>query len=221
MSDNLFSAKQLLEHFFSGCESKLRFLEQRHGFTYISGLAEYRNNSKIIRPWRGQEVEETFIALTRYERAETALEIVFGEQQFIIESYVYYGPYQRFSLAEVLTAARKFSKGRTNDWGITRPQLIDESLMRIAKNLQNHHKAVLEPNEKLRERMLTIRDVQLEQAVRQHFSRTLKEATLAAAKAFREKNFRMVISMLEPYKNFLPSSELKKLQLAKKQILSH
>ncbi len=115
MSDSLFSAKNLLEHFFSGCESKLRFLEQRHGFSYISGLAEYRNNSKIIRPWREQDITETFTALTRYERADTSLEIMFGEHQFIIESFVYYGPYQRFSLTEVLTAARKMPKGKPND----------------------------------------------------------------------------------------------------------
>jgi hypothetical protein len=221
MSDNFFSAKNLLEHFFSGCESNLRFLEQRHGFSYISGLAEYRNNSKIIRPWRGQEITETFTALTRYERADTSLEILFGEQQFIIESLVYYGPYQRFSLSEILKAARKIPKGKTNDWGITRPQLIDESLGRIAKNLLSHHKVILEPNTKFLDRMLTIRNVQLEQAVRRHFSQTIKDATLLAAKAFREKNFRMVISVLEPYKNFLPSSELKKLQIAKKQLLSH
>jgi hypothetical protein len=220
MQNYQFSAKGLLDHFFSACESKLRFLEQRHGFSYLSGVAEYRNNSKIIRPWHGQDVPENFLALTRYERGDLAIEILYGDKEFTVESYVYYGPVRRYALNEVLNAARKKPRGKTGNWGVTRPGLIDEMISNVALNLEAHHKTLLEPGDKLLERITTIRDMQLEQAVRRHFAETIKTLSMLAAKAYRERDYRQVVEMLEPYKEYLPSAELKKLQLAKKQLLS-
>lgn len=213
-------AKELLEHFFSTCESKFRFLEQRHGFSYFSGLAEYRRNTKIVRPYRGEDIQKDFIGLTRYERGDTALEIHYGEAQFIIEAHLYYSPPDRFTLGEVLSAARKNPRTKLSDWGITRPELIEDHITRMAKTVHAYHKVILEPSFKMVDRMRTMREMQTEQAVRRLFMETLKEASKIAARAFREKNYLEVVKLLEPYRNYLSASELKKLQLAKKQLIS-
>lgn len=186
----------------------------------MSGLAEYRNNVKIVRPYQGQNPGGEFIALTRYERADTAIEFQFGEGQYILECHVYYGPAERMKIDEIIAAARKGPRKKIIDWGLTRPEMIDENLDRIAAYLLAHRKIILEPSPKLLSRIKTIRDMQIEQAVRRHFAQTIKEATIKAAVAYRQKDFRLVISALEPYRPYLSTAELKKLQLAKKQLLT-
>jgi hypothetical protein len=221
MYDGPVAARDLLDHYFAECERKFRFIEQQHGFSYLSGLAEYRNNSKIIRPYGGREIGGgEFMAITRYERGDVALEIQYGEARMAMECFVYFAPAQRFSLTEILTAARKAPKGKVVDWGITRSILIDENISRLSRTVQTHHKLVLDPGPKMLERMATIRDIQIEQAVRRQFTEMIRKASTQAAIAFREKNYREVVSMLEPYRNHLPAAELKKLQLARRQLVS-
>jgi hypothetical protein len=213
------TAEENLKKFFSGCESKFRFLEQMHGFSYLSGLVEQKNNCKIIMPYRNQPLADTYSAVTRYEKHDTAFEISYGNHSSLIECLVYYGPILRFSLDELLIAGRRSQKAKARIMPLSTPD-TQTALVEIAETIQNNADLILEPPEKMIARAQSIRENRLETAIRKNFSERLKTLAFSAARAYREKNFRQVIALLEPYKNHLSSADLKKLQLAKKQLLS-
>ena len=98
--------EQLLACFFTECESQFRFLEQKYGFTYLSGLVEYRGGRQIIQPYQNQAVEPPFQAVTRYEKDDVCLEITYGDKEQVLEPYVYFGTIYRLAAAEILMARR-------------------------------------------------------------------------------------------------------------------
>jgi len=220
MSKTQLSANELLRCFFSECERHFRFLEERYGYSFICGLAEYQKNYKIIKPLNDQKVDGSFLAVTRYEKDERAIEICFGNEQFLIEAYTFYNPFDRFELSEILTAARKDNEQLAGDWGVTNPELIQKTILRIASSLQDQAHIILEPKPKLLARAMTIRNARLEQSIRQKHNDTLKSICEDAASAYREKNYCRVIQLLEPHKNYLQKADIKKLNRAKKYLLS-
>ena len=82
---------ELLSCFFEECERQFRFLEEEHGFTYISGLLEYKKHCKLIKPYNGKtgDLPEPFFAVTRYELDKRAIEIFYGDHNYALEVYVY------------------------------------------------------------------------------------------------------------------------------------
>lgn len=213
------AAQTALTKFFSECESKFRFLELQHNFSYLSGLTEYKNNSKIIKPYAHQELDNSFLAVTRYEKNETAFEITFSPSTSKLECLAYYGPILRFSLEEILIAGRRSQDAGDQTLSLTVTE-TPHTLAKIADTLQNNMDIFCAPSEKMIGRALTIRNARLETAIRKNFAERLKSLTFSAARAYREKNYRQVIALLNPYKNYLGAAELKKLELAKKQLLS-
>lgn len=221
MNQRLSDPATLARTFFVECEKQLRFLEQKHDFTYMSGLAEYKNNYHIVRPWAvGQDIEPHFLAMTRYEKNDTALEILYKGEDHRFEVFLYYNTVLRFTIPEMLTAARKKAFAPELARNLVTPAQIVSTLTLLAKDCKKHGKYFLEPSPKLQERAQTIRTKQTEQAVRQHYLRTVQEASTLAAKAYREKDYRQVITLLEPHRKHLPPRDLKKLDLAKKFLLS-
>ncbi len=214
------SVDELLRCFFSECERNFRFLEERYGYHFICGLAEYQKNYKIIKPLNDQKIYDSFSAITRYEKEEHAIEIVYGNEQFLIEAYTFYNPYDRFELSEILTAARRNDEELNGDWGVTNPDLIQKTIKRLANNLQSHARIVLDPKAKLLERAMTIRNTRLEQAIRQKHSDSIENACKDAASAFRKKDYRRVVQLLEPHKGYLKKADIKKLERARKSLLS-
>lgn len=220
MTDPPFPAEQLLELFFHECEKKFRFLEQLHDMTYLSGLVEKKNHYKIIRPYINQAPKFPFQAVTRYESDQMALELRYGEESMITECYLFYGPINRFTLEEILYAGRKAPNKVFSDWGVTHEQSIKNYIQKTAEAVKAHHKLLIAPSEKHIERALTIKDKRLEQAVYKQYNKALQETARKAAKAYRQKNYRLVVSLLSPYEKHLPNAERKKLDLAKRQLLS-
>lgn len=212
----------LLRSFFSECERCFRFLEERHGYSFFCGLVEYKNNYKIIRPinLKGPSVEGPFTAVTRYEKNHRAIEITYSSGQFSIEAHAFYNPIDRYALSEIMAAARKPESRLEGDWGINDDMLIQDTIGALANHLEKHAQIILKPTEKLLNRAMTIRHQRLEQAIRQKHQSNIEMACRNAAKAFRQKDYRKVIQLLEPYKRYLKRSELKKLERAKKYLLS-
>ncbi len=168
-----------------------------------------------------QKIDGSFSAITRYEKDEQAIEICFSSEQFLVEAYSFYNPFDRFELSEILIAARKDAQSLASDWGVTNSALIEKTLKRMAGSLQKHARIVLEPTPKLLERAMTIRTARLEQGIRQKHSNALKAICEDAASAYREKDYRRVVQILEPHKDYLQKADLKKLARAKKSLLSH
>ncbi|MCC6597542.1 MAG: hypothetical protein IT559_01985 [Alphaproteobacteria bacterium] len=210
-----FADPELIKCFFSQCERKFRFLEQKHEFSYISGLAEYKNAYKIIKPYQGQKTPSPFLAMTRYEKENQTLEILYGGADFMLEVYSCHGHILRFTPAEILMAARKSSAYLPNTRGLSHSAAIEDALENLSKALRKHVKTLLNPSQRLLDRAQTIHNKQLEQAVRKRHRNTIEDACRQAAKAYREKDYPKVIQILEPHKNALGKADLKKLYLAK------
>ena len=151
------SAQNLLACFFKEGENRFRFLENKHGYSVISGLVEYRQGRQIITPWRGQAVTEPFRAVLRFEKDDQALEIFYGEKEFIIEGYAYYDRFYRLGMGEMLRAVRKGDPDTTRSWLAIHEDLVAESMQRMAHTVKRHWKPFLRPAPKIIERALTIR----------------------------------------------------------------
>jgi len=215
------TAEQLLKCFFSECERQFRFLEQRYGYNFFCGLSEYQKNYKIIRPYNGQqEIGESFLATIRYEKDHTAIEIIYSSDQFFIEGYMFYSPADRFEFSEILTAARKSNGNIAGDWGITDNFIITKTLQTMSACFEKNSHILLDPSVKLMDRALRIRHTRLEQAIRTQHSENIKEICAQAALAFREKNYRLVVKLLEPCRDYLKKADLKKLDRARQNLLS-
>ena len=213
-------ADELLRCFFSECERRFRFLQDRHGYHFICGLGEYRNNYRIIRPPDGRRIDESFLAVARYEQHERAIEMTYAHERFAIEAHAFYNCYERFGLDEMLSAARKNAEELRGDWGAASPALVQKTLRRIAADLETYAHIILEPKPRLLARAVTIRNSRVEHAVRQKHRDLVAKACKDAAAAYRKKDYRNVVALLGPHEKHLQKADLKKLSRAKKYLLS-
>ncbi|MBX2833697.1 MAG: hypothetical protein KTR28_01865 [Micavibrio sp.] len=220
MNKNESLTNGLLERFFHSCEHHFRYLEQSCGYNYISGILEYRDNYKVIKSFKNQQIRNDFLAITRYERGLQAIEIIYGEEHFFLEGYVYYDRIRRFELSEVLAAAKKNDVSIAGEWGLSSPDMLEKSVQRIAESLKNNVSYYIRRDERLLQRAEAIRNHRIEQSVRKHFDKHIVEACTQAAKAFVHKDYTMVISILQPLEHYLASGDLKKLRLAEKYLVS-
>ena len=194
-------------------------MEQKHGYSYLSGLVEYRQGRQIITPYNRQNIQGPFLAVTRYEKDNQSLEILYGDKEFAIESYLYYDQVYRLSLGQMLAAVKKSDAGPTRHWLVTHEDLIVESIAGIARTVKKQWRHFLCPTPKIIERALTIRGKLMEQAVREQHKQDIEDASREAARAFMEKDFLKVIALLVPYERHLSASDLKKLTLARRNLL--
>ncbi len=208
----------LLECFFVQSEREFRFLEEMHGYQYISGLAQYKNKYQIIHPFNGQPVNDDFIAITRYERGDQAIEFVFGDNHFILDSLVYFDKINRYEFSDVMAGAKKADIQITGEWGATDSSIITNFLKTHSAILREHIHYFTNPDEKLIKRIDTVKQKKLENAVRRHFKNQITEACGFAAKAFLKKDYARVVSLLLPLERYLGKADLKKLKLAQKHI---
>jgi hypothetical protein len=219
------SAQDLLSCFFNECERHFRFLEQRYHFGYLSGMVEYQRNIKIIKPFRSTNSIPSdvldFQAVTRYERDEVAVEIGFSKSQLAIEGHVYFDPVLRFELSEILTAAKKHDDGIGGDIGLIQEDMVEDTVSAMATALRQNIQYFVEPSEKLIDRAQVIRNKRIEQAVRQHFAVLLEDTSKEAARAFTNRDYKKVMTLLQPYEPYLGNADLKKLILSRKRLLDH
>lgn len=212
------SSRDLLACFFEECEKQFRFLERQHGFLYLSGLAEYRKNYKVITPYLNGPVKEPFLALTRYEKGERAVEILYGEDNFTIEIFMYLDAITRLSLKDLMLAMRIDSVFAKPLVWMTEIGMLRESLEVFAKALQQNDRKFLNPSEKLIDRALTMRGKLTEQTIRAHYEVAKNEASEKAAQAFVRKNYGVVVEILEPFIKDLGAADLKKLKRAQEKL---
>lgn len=209
----------LLTCFFTECERQLRFLEQEHGFYYLSGLTRYHNGRQIIMPYQGQDYTPPFFATTRYELGDLALEVTYSDETYRLEVQVFYNRIQRLQLHEILKAAKKMVWLRDQDFIASSPRALKKCIERIQAVLHKHGDLVLTPSDRLLEKAQAIRDTLLEQNIREQYKKDMHQASTLAARAFLQKEFPRVIELLSPYERDLGAADLKKLDQARKKIL--
>ena len=208
----------LLTCFFEECESQFRFLEEEHGYLYFSGLMEYKGNYKLIKPYNNetQAPDQPFYAITRYERNSQAIEVFYGDQNYILEIYVYPDAIRRFSIRDLVSAARGDISQRKAAAYLTEATNISESLKWFSGAIRNNPK-VLQPSDRLIERATVMRDTLLEQGVRSHLDKLIKNASQQAAEAFVQKDYARVIDILVAFEEYLSAADLKKLRIAREK----
>lgn len=213
------SSSDLLACFFSECEKRFRFLEQRHGYSYLSGMATYKNNYKIIVPYtHTSSVQDPFLAVTRYEKDNHALEILYGDDDYIMEVFIYIDPITRISLKDLMAAKRvPYAMPDKMSW-VTQNALIEKMVQAFAHTVKEHKKSFLLPDAKLVERALTMRSKLTEQTVRAHYKKGMEDASVRAAQAYMQKNYQEAVETLEPFEKNLSKSDLKKLKLARENL---
>lgn len=214
--------EKLLAFFFKECEREFRFLEQEHGFAYFSGLSEYRKGRWIFTPWQSQQPLSPggFEASTFYEKDRVTFEISFSGESHVISPRLCYDRVYRLGLEEVLKAARKDYLFRSYTPYASETASVEKAIHALGKTVQKNKALLTQPNPKIIERALTIREKLLEQKIREQFIRDMNEACTAAARAFMNKDYRRAIELFTPYETHLSFAHLKKLDLARRKILS-
>ncbi len=209
--------KDLIQCFFTTAERVFRFLENDHDFHFLCGTLNHTNNYKIIKPYRG--TDESISVITRFEKDGHALELIYDTEFFIIDRFIYFSPFERFGLMELLEAAKIDTTSIDNKTKYFHDQnSIEHMLSTTAEVLKSNSKIVLRRDDLLMKRAAIMREARLEQIIRNKYAETIEHICTMAAKAFLEKNYKSVVMLLMPYQADLPKSELKKLELAKAQL---
>lgn len=205
--------------FFEECESQFRFLEEKHGYLYLSGLAEYQSHYKIITPYKNVRSgpETPFFAVTRYERDNQAIELFYGDKNYALDVYIYPDSIRRFSLQDIIAAARKNPSEYNHMSYLTEKDMIAQSLEWFSTSMRKHPQ-ILSPGEKLMKRAEVMRERILEQSVRAHLETLIRTASERAAEAFVAKDYGLVVEILSLYQDHLSRSDLKKLRIAREKL---
>ncbi len=210
--------QKLLSCFFIECEKQFRFLEDQHGFYYYSGLIESLNGHQVIRPYSGQEIDEIFWATTRYEKDDTSFEISFGGTDLKLEMHLCYNRINRLALEEFLQAIKIKKKEYVSGTWLCAKSDIEKVIADIAQSVKQNLENLLEPKQRVIDKAIIIHAKRLRQKIMDDHKRNVKEASLRAAKAFCDKDYRLVIEILMPYKKYIRRSDKKKLKISQKLI---
>lgn len=215
-----FSNTSLLSVFFEECEAAFAFLQKDHRFGCISGLARHDKVRKVITPYTGQDVETPFYASVRYESKNTVLELTYGHEDFSIEGFLHFNTVYRLPLQDVLETAQKqdFSihpKSRIHD-----PKTLNTTITDFARSVKNHKRYFLKYDQKFLEKAIEMRAQKIETQLRTEFEENLHLTLTHATIAFAEEDFRSVVVLLTHYKDYLPPADQKKLELARKALMS-
>ncbi len=211
-------ARDLLDCFFASCESAFRFLEAAHGFARFGGLVSFQKGRKIIMPARGYG-GGVFHALTRYEKGSQAVEIFYAGDRFTLEGHLYFDFVDKLDFTDILQAARKNdSASGTASW-LTRKNALKDKIGAMGACFEKHKTLFLDPDRALIQRAFLIRAKRLEDAVRAQYKRDLEDASLRAARAFSDKDYRRVVAILTPHERNLGGAERKKLERARRFLL--
>ncbi|MAF97948.1 MAG: hypothetical protein CMH26_04860 [Micavibrio sp.] len=204
----------LPQKFFAACARDFRFLEENHDYRFISGVVEYRNNYKLIKPYNRGHYRDGWRVVSLYESASDSIEIVFDSAGFFIEGFVYYNPVDRYEFNHVLGAAKKSCEDLEERMGLYESQMIEDKVSAIARGIKQYKKYFIAPEAKFKARVEVVKTQRIEQSVRQYFEYQMKDTCERAALAFLEKDYDQVISLLSPLESYLGMADLKKLKLA-------
>jgi hypothetical protein len=217
------TAQKLLGDFFSICAREFRFLEEDHGFTCVRGLSEYRKGHRLLTPWHEQHVipaDAPFEAVTLYEKDDTAFEILYSSTNRTIDLYAGYSKSPRLQFQEILKAARRSLFVPLEIPVAVQHSTVEKTLQAISPVIQKNINFITAPNPKMIERALETREKHRELKLQEQLERDMAAAAQEAFRAFIVKDYRRVIELFTPYEHNLSFIHLRKLDIARKNLLS-
>ncbi|MCK5284996.1 MAG: hypothetical protein KAJ86_05360 [Alphaproteobacteria bacterium] len=209
----------LLTCFFAECESAFRFLELNHGYSHISGIVNYKQGRQIIIPYKGQSIDGCFLVVTRYEKNNHAIEIIYGGAEFMIEVYSFFDQIHRLSFSDILRATKKKNIILNNNQWLMRESQIKYTICLMADVIEKNKTAFITPSKNFIDRALTMREKRMENLIRAQYNRDKAYVCILAAKAFLNKDYRRVIELFRPFERDLSIADKKKLRLAHQYLL--
>jgi hypothetical protein len=215
--------EDLISCFFGECETLYRFLSQKHDLDYIGGLSLYKNHRQIISSFKpGKPFARPFTATARFEKhgdaGTNALEINFFEETCALSCHVILGHVERINIDDLLKASKNTHAIKTDGKPVYDTEAIEQEMAHLSDIIISHANIVLNPDPRIVERAIVIKETLLEHNLRRTLKENMHEATLSAAHAFMKKNYVRVIELLSPYKTFLSAADLKKLRVARERI---
>ncbi|MCF8496213.1 MAG: hypothetical protein K9G62_06060 [Alphaproteobacteria bacterium] len=214
-----YAADTLLSCFFKRCEEHLTFLETRHGYAPVIGLTRFSRGRQIIYPYRPGNTALPFRACARFENGALTLEFSYGEDDLRLDVFLYYRNIYRLSLPEILEAAQKQDSSCESKTHLATPACVAEAIENLAFSIRAHKRYFLKENERLIEKALTMRAIRLEHKIREQLRSDLSLVSVRAAEAYAHKDYKKVIALLTPYKNYLSPADIKKLEKARANLL--
>lgn len=214
------SYTDLVTCFFEECERTFRFLELEHGFVYLSGLVSHHNGREIITPYQNQKIDDIFQLTTRYERDNIVIEIKYGDDDFSVEPYLYYNFIQRLGWDDVLRVTKKRNNQDSVRRNVLRVHDIKSTIENMSALMKENAASLVSPTNAIIRKAAALREKHIEETLRSRAKDQVKQATKTAAKAYRTKDYKLVIEVLTPYEFTLKRSDLKKLNQARKKFLS-
>lgn len=209
---------ELLTCFFSECEKQFRFLEEDYGYMSFKGLTSFKRNCKVTKPYsRASGAPDPFFATARYELHKHAIEIMYGDLQYIMEVNVYPDPINRLSFRDILAAKQKALPALDNLFYIKETPKIIGAIQLFSQMMQKDP-SLITPNDRTIERANVMKNKLIEQNVREHFKKNVADACIEAAQAFLNKNYLAVVNLLEPFESYLGKADLKKLRISREKI---
>jgi len=160
---------RLLTQFFQECESQFRFLEEQYGYLYFSGLVGHKNHCRIVTPYKNitLDPDKPFHAVTRYERGQQAIEVLYGDKNYGLDVFVYPDCVKRLGLNDLIAATKGHTSSLQNFSALDQPNDLSHALKSLAETMRDHP-TILSPSADLSNRAADLRDTLLEQTIRAH-----------------------------------------------------
>lgn len=217
------NSHRLLAYFFKNCKKQFRFLKNDHGFSSLAGMADYERGRYIIHPYNEmKQIDYPYCALVRYERNDIAFEVIYGDYNFSIESFVTYGRRYRFALGDIVASlpdkrAHAPIVFTQDDDVPCAPQIhhLRAYLQTTQEQLSCYADYLFDSvTDSFLDQAFKAQQYRIEAAVRQRYIKQKENACKRAAEAFREQDYKRAIMLYRPYKKDLNSVELRILSLA-------
>lgn len=205
--------------FFQSCEREFRFLEQDHNFSYLSGLAQYRQGRLVFLPYKAGGKDENPEAVTLYEKNRVALEISYEADKSNLQIYFRYDRIYRFEIAEILKAHRKPALSEWRALQALLPDTLQNALKTAAAEVQHNVELLENLSPDAIQKILNMREKLMQQKIRDQHKQDIENAIETAVKAFALKDYRRVVEILTPHEQYLNFAAIKKLEIARKYLL--
>lgn len=220
MQEQPLPPESLLTCFFSESEARFRFLEDTYEYTAIGGMVRYKNNLRVIAPYKPEYRSQPFWALMRYEGEAGAFEILYGDRDYTLELFFCPSPANRICLGEWISAANRHAQEPDRSSWLREQAALETALRGGAAFLRKSMDCFVNPQPGTLERALVIRSRRIEQAVRAQYEKDMAQASKMAARAYFRKDYKDVVRFLRPYEKYLSSADMRKYVTARSKLTS-
>ena len=216
----------LLACFVAECEQQLSFFETINCKRDLArprslcGLVEIKDGRQLISPLTEDTViTKPFFAAQRFEWNDLALEITYGDSDFIFDIWLHKYPDQRYYLSDILRAAQKNPRKAKAKRKLTSKNALRRAVRDTVKLITQNYDLIINPPAEILKRAAKIHQSRIETKMKRLAAQKLESASLKAARAFIKQDYKAVIYWLRPFQDFLDKTDSKKLEIAKERFL--